>query len=388
MNNITELFDENFINEIAPELKQINEIQIDVDQQLASALQDYEAVKKEIGAIKTSTVLEMCRDSVLTNLLSHFGVNRLVAMRDKDGGNVTTTHNFKKGITATEADAEKYEEWNYIANEGGFNKENRRNLYDKRKNQMRENDIKAGKIAVTDEYTGKTISIKRADVDHIVSAKEVETDAKNNLYLNQEERVALGTDDKNLAYTKDKANRSKGAKAMKDFLDKEKPDGRTNEEVFGIDRNRALEKDKVSRNNISKTVTIAAFKKNSLALLQTGAAVGGQAMLYSAVGAVMTEFVGAAFDELIVTFKNRDNKTPFQLVQEFTARLKKRMAEVAAKIKANWTHIIGHSFEGAIINFLHNLLIFVINMVATTLKNIVTMIRAGFTTVWRRSSCS
>ena len=60
---------------------------------------------------------------------------------------------------------------------------------------------------------------------------------------------------------------------------------------------------------------------------------------------------------------------------------KSHIREAIDHIKSNWKEILSNSFEGALMNVLNNMLVFVINLVATTLKNVVSMIRAGFTTV-------
>ena len=98
----------------------------------------------------------------------------------------------------------------------------------------------------------------RAHLDHIVSAKEIEKDAKNHLHLSTEERADMATRDENLAWTESKINQSKGEKPMKEFLETEKK-GQTNAERFEINEEDARRKDEKARKMIKKEVDTAAF---------------------------------------------------------------------------------------------------------------------------------
>nr|MBP3725531.1 hypothetical protein [Campylobacter sp.] len=59
-------------------------------------------------------------------------------------------------------------------------------------------------------------------------------------------------------------------------------------------------------------------------------------------------------------------------------RFKNRLSAIWENLKTRWKDIISGSIEGAITAFFSNLLVFAINLVATTLKKIVSIIRAGF----------
>ena len=73
-----ELFSPDFLQK-NPELLTIQEINVEVDEQLASALTEYENIKKQIGEIKTETVLKSCKETVVSNLCEKFAINRLIA---------------------------------------------------------------------------------------------------------------------------------------------------------------------------------------------------------------------------------------------------------------------------------------------------------------------
>ena len=346
-------------------------VKMELDQALENAINEMSSLQKEYSRCEAENLIELCKDNVMTTIVGQFGLASLF-LEAKDGGSVTTTHNFEKGVTANKDDEALYKDWHHVTQEGGFKE--RRPLYDKRKDELRNQDKMAGTKIVKDEYTGDSINIKRADIDHVVSAKEIETDSAGHLFMNQEDRVKMGTDDVNLAYTKDKANRSKGSKKMEDWLDKKNKEGSTNEERFGIDRERALAKDKAARKHMSKTINKAAFKKYSKELLATGGKDAAKMAAYSAIGAIMHDLSLAVVEELKYILKNRGNKTFKELFRHF----KEKMAEVCDALKKKWKDIVAGSLEAGIVAFLSNIVVFVINIFATTLKKIVSMIRAGF----------
>ena len=83
-----ELFSPDFLQN-NPELLKIQEVNVEVDEKLASALTEYENIKKQIGELKTETILESCKETVVSNLCEKFAINRLIAQGDKDGGEVS-----------------------------------------------------------------------------------------------------------------------------------------------------------------------------------------------------------------------------------------------------------------------------------------------------------
>lgn len=162
-------------------------------------------------------------------------MGKVVAAYDKAGGNVTTLHNFEQGVTATDDDMSRYSEWkdsnkNYnrkpydkaivkdkngkILN-GDFNKNKKKTIF---------NDMQSGQ-KVVDGYTEKELGTKQGtnidknteiDLEHITSAKEIETDSKNHLFARgsskesrQNDRVKVATNDSNLTLINGGMNSSK-----------------------------------------------------------------------------------------------------------------------------------------------------------------------------------
>ncbi len=367
-NEEIDLFNEGASRELEIEIEKLDKVEllrVEVDNTLAEAIREMDSLKSEYSKQESESLIDLCKQNVIDTIVGQFGIAS-VLLEAKDGGSVTTTHNFKKGITATEEDAAKYQDLQKVKEEG-LSKE-RRAAYDKRKDQNRRNLKKSGVEEIEDAYTGKKIKLSDADSDHVVSAKENETNPGAHLHLNLEKRAQVATDDENLTYTKSSINRSKSDKPLDEFVDAE------NSERYDLDENRIKAIDKRARKHINKTVNKAAFKKYSKELLATGAKDAARIAAYQAIGVIIHDFALAAAEELKYILKNRGEKT----LKDLFAHFKARMREVFKLIAGKWKEVMVGSFEAGITAFLSNILVFVINLFATTLKKLVSMIRAGF----------
>jgi hypothetical protein len=353
-------------------LSELDTVKIEINEGLEEALKELDALHDQFSTKDSARLLDLCKNTVIETITGQFGLARMF-IQTQDGGNVTTSHNFEKGITATESDKQKYEA--YKTNNDGSKrwKEIRKEVgYDKPLKKMRD----AAPEIVIDEYTGKPIPKGKAVIDHVVSAKEIESNAKNHLFKTPEERAKIATNDKNLAWTESSANDSKGKQKMKEWLDKPNPNNpnETNEDRYGIDRQKALKEDAKARQYIKKEITVSAVKKYGSELWSTGRKDAARMAAYSALGVVMRELTQAVFHEIHVTFQQRGTET----LKEIFIRFKERIGAVLADIKSKWKDIFKGSLEAGITAFLSNMVVFIINLFATTLKKIVTMIRTGF----------
>jgi len=361
------------INEF-DKLSELDTIKIEINEGLEEALKELDSLHDQFSEEDSAKLLDLCKTTVIETITGQFGLGSLF-IEAKDGGNVTTSHNFEKGITSSDADKKKYEA--YQANNDGS-----RNWQDIRKSGGYDAPLPQKRKAafnkqaeIIDAYTGKSLPKDgRAHLDHIVSAKEIESNAKNHLFNTPEERAKMATNDKNLAWTEASANQSKGDLSMKEWLDKPDKQGGTKGERFGIDREMALKEDKEARRFIKTEITVAAAKKYGTELLATGGKDAANMAAYSAFGVILREFTQAVFEEIRTTFRERGKET----LKEIFIRFKERIGTVIEDIKKKWKDIFKGSLEAGITSFLSNIVVFVINLFATVLKKIVTMIRAGF----------
>lgn len=354
---------------------QKEQLRIEINSGLEEAMKDLESLKSKLPKNQTATLLNLCKDNVLQTIEGQFGLASLV-ITSKDGGNVTTAYNFEKGVVATKADEAKYQA--YKASQDGKWSEVRKNAgYDKPLPKMREDAFQT-QDKIIDAYSGRELPKDgRAHLDHIVSAKEIESNAKAHLSLSVEERAKIATNDKNLAWSEASANQSKGDNKMSEWIDKhDKKTGQTKGEKYGIDKEKALQKDKEARKYVYNEIDTATLKKYSTELLSTGGKDAAKMAAYSAIGVILRELVAGLFDEIKATFKNKGES-----LKEIFNRFKERLQKILANIKAKWKEIVGGSIEAGIMAFCSNIVVFVINLFFTTLKRVVSVIRAGFVSI-------
>lgn len=353
-------------------LSQKELLRIEINSGLEEALQELESLKSQLPKEQTATLLNLCKDNVLQTIEGQFGLASLV-LSNKSGGNVTTAHNFEKGIVANATDEAKYQ--GYKASKEDKWSEVRKNAgYDEPLPKMRKSAFQT-QDKIFDAYSGKELPKDgRAHLDHIVSAKEIESNAKAHLSLSIEDRAKIATNDKNLAWSEASANQSKGDNKMSEWIDKtDKKTWQTKGEKYGIDKDKALQKDKEARKYVYGEIDTTTLKKYSTELLSTGGKDTAKMAAYSAIGVILRELVAGLFEEIRATFKNKNES-----LKEIFVRFKERLQKILAKIEAKWKDILGGSIEAGIMAFCSNIVVFVINLFFTTLKRVVSVIRAGF----------
>lgn len=359
--------------------KELNELfdhkslKIELTDGLQNALDELSNLHSKLPENQTSTLLHLCEASAISAITSQFGLASLI-IDTRDGGSVTTVHNFEKGITANEADAARYSDM--IANRNGKYLEVRNKVgYDKPLVKRR-NEALQNKAIIIDEYTGRNLpKYGRVHLDHIVSVKEIESSVSANLALSPEERAKIAADKENLALIDGSINQSKGSDEMKVFLNKEdKKTGQRKAEKFGIDEQKAMQKDKKARKFVYGEIDKAKVKKYSKELLTTGCKDITKIMAYTVIGVAMREIAQGAITEIKLAFKQRGKES----FGEIWVRFKTRMSEILDSLKSKWKDLVAGSIEEGLTSFISNLGVFLINVFATTLKRFVAMIRAGF----------
>lgn len=370
---LTEDFD--MVNRELEEMSKPENLLIEINDDLEEALLELQRLSEQLSSKESAKLMELCKNTVIDTITGQFGLAGLF-IETKDGGNVTTTHNLKKGTTSSDSDRQKYEQfianndgsrkWNDVRKDTGYDS----NLPRKRKDSFQNQDV------IIDAYTGKPLPKDgRAHLDHIVSAKEIESSPAYNLFMTPEERAKMATNDKNLAFTEGRANQSKGEHGMKEWLSKEdRKTGQTKAEKYGIDKQQAMEKDGEARRFVKKEITVAATKKYGSELIKTGGKDAAMMAAYSTIGLVLRDLTQAIFVEIHITLRDRGKESFSDVFYRFKTNLEKKLAEV----KDKWKDILKKGFEEGLTAFFSNLLVFVINLVATTMKKLVIMIRAGF----------
>lgn len=343
-----------------------------------------------------------CQQQVISQIIGPFGLSTAM-FEDKDGGNVTTLHNFDRednNYVATESDkklhAQSQKEYDdTLRSEYEVKtKAKAQGAGGKTWEQKRQDRINQG----TDEYTGHSISSDGltdtsngsqvgVDLDHVVSVKEIHANKKAHLALGEDNggseadvtriRAAINSDE-NLALTSMSANRSKGDKDLKEWADKKRKDGSTNTEHYELDEKRVAQKYKEAKKHIDSTVNKALLKKQTTELLATGGQQAMQMGVRQALGVLLTELVNALFNEFKVLIKQgvEAGKTLFEEIRQ-------RLARVVESVAKKAPDALSQLFQGGISGFMSNLLTFLVNNFLSTAKRFVRVIREGLISLFR-----
>lgn len=369
-------------------------------------------LKKDFDDRRFNALISSCKNDIFSSIAGPFGLGFIVSKFDKDGGNVTTVHNFENGVTATKEDAQRYEEFkksnesfnrepydfdykvdrhgNLVFNKDGdiqktqFNSTKKKEIY----NKMGEGD------SVVDGYTGKVIGIKtnndisknsQIDLEHITSVKEIETDSRNHLFANgdhandrQKDRVDRARDDNNLTMIDGSMNSSKGEKDLKEWANKKssKDPSKTNAEYYDVDTDLLEKEYKKSKDFLNKENLKRQIKKQGTELIITGVQESMKMGAQQAIGLVLCEFFSATFDELQDIYK-KGFINGFE-DERFFSVFKERLKRIANRIAERWKDAAQVFSGGFISGFLSNLVTVVINSFVRTGQRVVRIIREGF----------
>lgn len=340
-----------------------------------------EEVKEHLGFLEREfnderfrQLLTSCRDDVLSAVVGPFGLGGIVSRGDKNGGNVTTIHNAREGVYAREQDQYRREDYTRAKNSEG------KSFEGSGKNSVGSEFTRSqldGSQNLTDAYTGRTERGSDTSPDHVVSNSEFHKDG--GFMLKAERKADFATDTDNLASTRRDINQSINDQDKKEWLDS-KQAGReqTNEEHYGVDRQRVNEKHEKGKATAKKhgPSTSDKVKYYGGRMAATGAREGAKMGTQQALGLVLCEFFKATFDEVQDIYANGFS-SGFDDSRFFHV-LKERLSRIARRIAAKWKAACTAFRDGFISGFLSNLVTVVINMFVRTGKRIVRVIREGF----------
>ncbi|MGX3010716.1 hypothetical protein ACWIUD_04010 [Helicobacter sp. 23-1044] len=364
-------------------------LRIQVDNELDSALKELESLKEQLPKEQMNSLFDQASKNAIDAVIGHFGLAAVV-LNSKEGGNVNTTHNVRQGIYASETEKQRYE------NRGEYDSTH----YHADKNYIAINKAQ-GELKeqgqLTDYMTGETLAPNaKTDLDHKVSAKTIHDDPAR--VLAEVDGAELANTRDNLAMTDSSLNRSKKAMTADEFIahkerslaelekisktreltDKEKA---RKAKFEAIDDDKLREDYQKSQENIDNKVDKAYYTsaKPYKEAVITGAKDAGKMAIHSAIGVILKEFIEGMSIELKKLFKEFGNESLEDIFKRFAERLKK----IWANLREKWKDIIAGSFEAGIVAFFSNLVVFAINIVFTTIKKVVQIIRAGFNSLYQ-----
>lgn len=314
-------------------------------------------------------LLSQYRSVVLNSLITAFGLDQLI-FKDIDGGNVQTMHNAENHVYANDTFRERGER---SYNRNDYAPSSYMNARRKRDFQNNEH--------IYDCYTGRELPKDgRAHLEHIVSAKENHDRTDMRILFDKEEMSNIINGEKNTAYIDGSMNESKSEKPLKEWEAKtsRRDKSKTNGEYYGVDSERAHAADERARKNIDEQVARKKLAHYSSSMAKDSLKQGGQMAIRQALGVVFTEVAATVMDEvpnIIKQLRSNFSVEKFfqkigELISKAFERVKSRMGDVLEAIKTGFTAGVFASITTTIIN-----------MFATTAKNIVRLIRQAMVSI-------
>lgn len=374
--------------------KFLDDFELTLTDKEAKDIEDLNELQKSIdGADVNLNIWETIKDASFDAIEHIIGLDDRGDWRPDEGAIVTTPHNFRKGITATDADKKRFEMWqdrvnNKYENASVFRERvigndfnNKRDSY---KSSIRNNDgsynnaYKQGMIydrndprayfypdASGDMHLDNS---KAIDIDHVYSVGSQYVDDLTALYCGSDKerfesdvRDILNPED-NFAPTDATTNRTRGEQDLSEFAE-EHPE-------LGLDKDKIKAAEDKARHNRNKHLL-----ENSLGEKTKDFAVGAVKSSLAATGKVLIgKGVKIAVSETVIEFsKNKENED-----EKLIDRLKRLWQRILERVKQELSHIWNTIKQSVATNAISEIVNLIINFFVSTVKNIFKLIRCMF----------
>lgn len=336
-------------------------------------MQQQQLAKQELKQQRVDILLQDCQNAVIDSTLSAFGLTRGM-FTDRDGGNVTTLHNFEKDDNRFVHDRDH----------GSYQQANTK--YDRKDYTLSKNDWdekkEQGKAIGYDKYTGQNFEEGQlVDLDHIVALKQIHDEKVNHLAFQtgikqgKDDLKKVANSDNNLVSTSASINRSKGAKTNEAFVN-DLSDEKLKE--LKVDSTEMVRLQKDSETKIKLQTDKKLFQKQSNELVSTGTKQAKTMAIKQIIGLLIVELANICFTEIKLMLKE-GIEFNLQSLNALKQRLMKHTLQLAKKIP----QILSQGLQGGITGFISNLITFLINQFFSTAKRVVTVMREGLWGLYR-----
>lgn len=322
-----------------------------------------------VGSSSEESLLAQYERVVVQSLITSFGLDFLV--QDQHGGDVDTIHNVRNigkdpnmfyKNSANAANWDNRGQYNSAEYHSGPN-------YTNIKHEARKQWQSTGEN-IKDQYTGGDVGFygrskainanKKAELDHIISAKEIHEDRGRTLA--QLDGKDLADSESNLAFTNKSLNASMQDKSIEEYI-KEHP------ELDETTKRNLLEKDQAARRDYNQKVNVAYYTGS--AFIKDTAWAAGKVGLAMGV----RQALGLVFSEIWFAIKARMQQSWISGAGEFFNNLAVGCKEGLINAKNKFPQIWEKFIEGSFSGVLSSLTTTLCNTFLTTAKNIVKIIR-------------
>lgn len=309
------------------------------------------------------------RGVIINSLVTAFGLDRILFV-DHDGGNVQTMHNAENHIYSDntfEKRGERAYNRNDYATATYMNKRRKKDFQNMEK--------------LTDGYTGKDlVKDGSSHLEHIVSAKENHDNTAMRVLFTEDEMSKTINSDNNTLYTNASLNMSKNSYTMEEWANKQskKDPTKSNAEFYDVNTEKAYVADANARKQIDAKVARRKLDHYSKSMAKDSLKQGSLMAIRQALGLVFTEAAMVVMDEmpeLIKSMKNDFSLKRFflrigDIVKTAFKRVKEKKGDILEAIKSGFVSGIFTSITTTIIN-----------LFASTAKNIVRLIRQSMVSI-------
>ena len=345
-------------------LGQSSDVVIEIDEQIAILIEEINSTPSEQQQKDFS---KACCDVVVDALMGPFGLTSAMLV-DRNGGNITTVHNFEKGIYAPR-DADRHQHYQEAQVERFDRSDYEKDLPGERRKLFK------SEPHIEDAYTGGELPKDgSAHRDHVISAHDIEKSAKGHLGQTRDERVATANRDKNKVWTGSRLNQSKNDQDLIEWSARQnsQDSSKTNAEFYGVDKERMEKAYRAARVSVDREQNMSVFKKQSVEFMSEGSREAGKLALRQVLGLLIKDLVEGLIDDVRTLMREG-----FKNLQHLAILIKKRIKSTMERIKDKWAEYLKEGAAAGISGFLSSFMTLIINSFVTTAKNIVRIIREG-----------
>ena len=342
-----------------------------IDEESSKMLIEIHENSSEINDQTIDTLLESCKDAVVNSIIGPFGLSREL-FKDEDGGSVTTVQNFEKGIFS------KNDETNYKMYKSDIAPGSIRQAGKKEIKSLTDKAKKDPK-PIIDDYTGKILHKDgRTHIDHVISIDETHKDPSFNLVYSFEEQLKILHNPDNLKFTERSINQSKNSKDLSEWAQK-------NDKRFDLDMKKVKNISVKANKSVWEQTSKDKIKKYTKEVSKNSVSDGLKLGFREAIGIILKEFVSLVFLEIkqIIKFGLKENDSDNSLFEELKKRFSKIWNTAIDNCKKKYKDIMDAFKDGFISGMSSAIITFLINLVVTTVKRVVRIIREGILSLFR-----
>ena len=380
-------FDE--LDKVEKELSEMESLRIEIDEGFEEgfeeALKEIEEIEEELKKFQPENFVELCKKNVMDTISQQLGIE-LTMVNTRNVYDYKFDKDTKDKQIISSISKEEHRRFNYSDREYKNSTNSQGKTFGTVSEEFKDG-LSDSNNMIKDAYQkgNKKIAKDLTDSDHINTLENFHYNY-DGYAKSKKGKANFATDTENLAPTHQSINRSMKSKEKMEYY--ERKGGKHTDKkgnVYNLSEEKLQsaqqrgqetgEKHKATVGEIAKFYATDAVKTAGLE--------AGKRLLYSAFGGILKDFAQALFEEIHITWIEREQgKTWKEIFDRFKIRLKK----VVENIKETWKDRLKGCIEEAIKAFFSNIVELVVRLVTKSVtklfRNMIVMIKTGFNSIW------